>query len=86
MYNVDGEKVFWREIEGEIVILNIDNGFYYTLDEVGSIIWEMVVKNISEEQIVKNLVEGYETDKATASKDVKTFLRELEKQEIIKIL
>src|SRR4051812_12299454 len=31
--------VVWREIDGEVVLLNVATGLYYGLDAVGSNIW-----------------------------------------------
>ena len=34
--------VVWRLVEGEVVLLNITTGQYYSLDEVGSRVWSLL--------------------------------------------
>lgn len=34
--------VVWRLVEGEVVLLNVSSGQYYSLDEVGSRVWGLV--------------------------------------------
>jgi hypothetical protein len=34
--------VVWRLVEGEVVLLNVMSGQYYSLDAVGSRVWELV--------------------------------------------
>lgn len=84
MFAIDKEKVYWKKVEGETVILNIDSGFYYTLDEVGSAVWERVLLNQAPEAIISAITEEFEVDEATARKDIAVFLKSMEKEELIK--
>jgi hypothetical protein len=34
--------VVWRLVEGEVVLLNVMSGQYYSLDEVGSRVWSLL--------------------------------------------
>jgi hypothetical protein len=34
--------VVWRLVEGEVVLLNVMSGQYYSLDAVGSRVWELI--------------------------------------------
>ena len=36
------EDVVFRELDGEAVVLNLDSGIYFGLDEVGTRIWQLV--------------------------------------------
>ena len=40
-------EVLHREVEGETVLLDAESGTYYTLNETGSAIWEMICRNVS---------------------------------------
>lgn len=83
MYKIDKDKIFWRKVEGDTVILNIDTGFYYTLDEVGSEIWDMVLDNQNEEQILSHILDKYDIDEEVVKKDVKIIVKNLEKEKLI---
>ncbi len=34
--------VVWRLVDGEVVLLNVTSGLYYSLDPVGSRVWALV--------------------------------------------
>ncbi len=34
--------VVWRLVDGEVVLLNVTSGLYYSLDPIGSRIWALV--------------------------------------------
>ncbi len=77
-YTVDREKIFWRQIAEETVVLNVANGFSYTLDEMGTHIWKMTVDQKDLDYIVSKITEEYEVDAVTCQNDVKAFLKHLE--------
>lgn len=83
MYQIDKDNIFWRKVEGETVILNIDTSFYYTLDEVGSIIWDMLLDSKTEDEIAAKIAAEYDIDDAAAKKDIKVLLKNLEKEDLI---
>ncbi len=63
--------VVWREIDGEIVLLNVVTGLYYGLDEAGAAIWRLVVQAPTTLQAVHDgLLAQYEGDPATIERDV----------------
>ncbi len=85
MNKIDKNKVYWRKVEDETVILNIDSGFYYTLDGAGSTIWNMIINNKNKDQIVSNIANEYEIDDRTVKKDIETLFKNLEKEDLIEI-
>ena len=40
MYSIDEERMFWRKVGSETIILDIQSGYYFQLDDTGSVIWE----------------------------------------------
>lgn len=36
-----GEHVTWKALEGESVLLNLETGVYFTLNETGTAAWEL---------------------------------------------
>ncbi len=69
MYKVDQKSVVWRKIEGEIVILNLSTGHYYTLNEVGLVLWEGILRKLSPEEIARKIADEFEVAYKTALKD-----------------
>jgi hypothetical protein len=63
--------VVWREIDGEIVLLNVVTGLYYGLDEAGAAIWRQVVEAPTTLQAVcEGLFSQFDGDPATIEQDV----------------
>ncbi len=85
MYYIDKEKVFWRCVDGEMIILNIDSGHYYSLDGVGGAIWGMVVNSRNEEEIAAGITGEYSVDKKTAREDIRGFIKVLKNEELVQV-
>jgi hypothetical protein len=64
----------WREIDGEIVILDRRQGKYLAVNPSGAVLWPALVEGASEETLVERLVSRYRVDRRRASRDVSAFL------------
>ncbi len=58
-------------------MLDLGAGEYYSLDAVGSTIWEQLRDGQTEEEIVGCVVTTYEVEEATARGDVARIIQEL---------
>jgi hypothetical protein len=70
-------------IDGEIVMMSVDNGEYYGLDEIGSRIWDLLENTISVENLVEKLTEEFEVEKGDCMNDTIEFLKELLSKNLI---
>lgn len=83
-WNFNNDKFIQRELEGEFIILNLDTGNYYTLDEVGGTIFRMITTDRSTSEIKDTLCHQYEQiHKKTIERDVEDLIRDLSKKKII---
>ena len=73
------------DIDGEIVMMSIENGKYYGLDEVGSRIWEILEKPLPIADIIDQLLLNYEVEQATCEEDVMHFLQQLDDDDMLEI-
>jgi len=55
----NSKDVIFELIDGEIVLLNLANGNYYTIDGLGVIIWELILKLENSKDIVNYLFKLY---------------------------
>jgi len=67
----------WRVIEGEAMILSLDNKVFRGLNSVGSRVWELIDGRRSLDEIVSQIVGEFEVTPEVASRDVGTFVAEL---------
>jgi hypothetical protein len=79
------EMVF-SEMDGEIVMMSIENSEYYGLDPVASRIWELLEQPATIEQLVEKLLAEYEVDYDTCLKDVIAFSDELLEKNILSLV
>lgn len=71
------ESVVFRELDGEAVILNLDTGTYFGLDDVGTCIWQRLDRRESVDAVVAALVAEYDVAPETARADVDRLIAQL---------
>ena len=77
------EDVLFQELDGEAVLLSLEKGCYYGLDELGTRIWRLIDENLDPEQVVERIVEEYDVDAEQARGDLDSFIRDLEESGLI---
>jgi hypothetical protein len=78
------ENVIARMIGEETVLLNIETEAYFGLNEVGSVVWDALSKGARDAQsIVTVVIENFDVEQATATKDVDTLLAALLEQGLV---
>lgn len=83
MFKIDKEKIFWRTVENETVVLNIDTGIYYTLDGSGKTIWDMMASGKGEDEIIGKVVSKFDVDTKTVAKDLESLIKTFKKEGLI---
>ncbi len=78
------ERLTWREIDGEIIALDLHSSSYFTANSTAS----ALLKRLSEGPVVpgdlvKELVERFEVEASVAEADVAAFLADLEAQGLL---
>lgn len=76
-------NLIYNEIDGEMVILSIENGEYYTLNSVGSEIWNLLKTQHTFTQIINLLLETYDINKRECECDTMDYMEDLLENEII---
>lgn len=61
-------------LDGEAVLLQLDTGMYFGMNEVASRVWETIVKGATVREIVERITTEFEVDEATANKDLGEFV------------
>lgn len=70
-------------LAGEEVILNLLDGVYYGLNEVGARIWTLMETADTPREICDALEEEYEVDRSTLEADVCAILKDMEEAGLI---
>jgi hypothetical protein len=70
-------RVLIQEVDGEAVLLDVDQGMYYALNEVGTRAWKYLKDSGDVEDAVTGILKEYEVDEATLRDDLHAFVKEL---------
>ena len=79
------KDVLFRELEGEAVMLNPQNGVYFGLNQMGTILWALMQKQSRLSDILKSMTEQYEIDSKICQEDLFRFVSHLEKNQLIEV-
>jgi hypothetical protein len=67
----------WSELDAEVVVLDRVLGELMRLDRVGGFIWRHLDGSCTADEIAARVVEQFDTDRRTATRDVDEFLGRL---------
>ena len=79
------QTVFIQEIDDEVILLDTTTQEYFSLNEVGKNIIDLISENLTKDQIVEELSNIYEVDKIQIEKDLTNFAKALEENGLITI-
>jgi hypothetical protein len=71
------DRVMMQQVEGDSVLLDIDNGEYFSLNEVGSRVWELCDGTRSLASIAEMICAEYDVPPSTALSDASELLKSL---------
>lgn len=73
------------EVNGEVVLMSIERGTYYGLDEIGSDIWHRLAEPTRFADLCRALAGSYDAAPDVIARDVEALLVELRDQGLIRI-
>lgn len=79
------QELLSSSIDGETVMMSIENGKYYGLNTVASRIWEIIKTQPLYSELIDTLTSEYQIDKPQCEKDTNLFLSKLIENKLISI-
>ena len=73
----------WRELEGEIVALDLRESEYFAVNRTGTLLWRAVADGASRAELVALLVEEFGLTETAAAADVDRFVTDLERRRLV---
>jgi hypothetical protein len=73
------------DLNGEAVILNVKNGRYYGINEVGASIWAAIQTPASFGSIESAVLQEFEIDGETCREHIESFLQELTQENLVEV-
>jgi coenzyme PQQ biosynthesis protein PqqD len=77
------DGVLAQQAEGQTVLLRLEDGGYYALDEVGATIWELCDGERPVGEIVAQLCAEFDAPEATVRADVLEFIGDLRRERLL---
>jgi len=78
-------SVLTADVDGEIVMMSIEQGRYFGLDDIGSDIWRRIEPPCSFAELIKRLTVDYDADRATIAADVHALLGRMAAQDVVRL-
>ncbi len=77
------EDIPWNVVDDEVVLLNLDSGHYYSLNESGRRIWELLDGENTIPDITSVICEEFNVDQEKAVKDINELIDELLNEKLV---
>lgn len=73
------------DLDGRVVLLSIENGEYYNMNEVGTRVWELLERPHTVSALIEALLAEFEVEPATCEREVMEFLTQLQKDKLLRV-
>ena len=77
------EDLEWRELEGEIVVLDLRRSTYLAVNRIGALLWPRLLGGATRDSLVQTLIDDFGLEGSEAESDVSAFLQALREQELL---
>ena len=78
-----GTDVVVRELEGEMVLLNLASGTYFGLDRVGTRVWQLVEEQATLDRVLAVMREEFDAPADVLERDVLQLVSQLAAQGLV---
>ena len=79
------EGVLVRELQGELVLLNLDSEAYFGLDEMGTRMWAVLTQSPTVGAVFDTLAGEYEVEPRQLEEDLGRFIEGLQEAGLIEL-
>jgi coenzyme PQQ synthesis protein D (PqqD) len=81
-----GPSVIYRDVSGEVVLLNLQSGVYYGLDPVGSRMWQLLMEQRPLDDVCSVMLEEYDVTVDVLRADLSRLVDELASKGLVTVL
>lgn len=83
MYRINNPKVVSNSIGGEVIIINLDSGFYYSLNQTAGALWDLIIQGYSGQMIKEELISTGHPFASEEDKNIEAFIDKLIAENLI---
>lgn len=78
-------EVIAQEVSGETVLLDLKSEQYFSLDAVGTRIWQLVNEGAVLDEIKRTLLKEYDVNEAQIDRDLNVLIEELVREGLLSV-
>src|SRR5256885_13329441 len=82
-FRVNSPNVIHETIEGEVILIDLKTGTYYSLRDAGAAVWQAIEQGAGEDEIAAELRSHYEASEREIQDAVRRLLAELEREGLV---
>ena len=79
------DTVFAQEVDGEMVLLDMESENYFGLDEVGTAIWQAMQEKETLKEVFEVLLDQYEVEEEMLEHDLSDFVGKLVESGLVEV-
>ncbi len=79
------DTVFAQEVDGEMVLLDMNSENYFGLDEVGTAIWQAMQENGDLKEVFNTLLAQYDVEEEVLKTDLFSFVGKLVESGLVEV-
>lgn len=77
------DDLTWREIDGELVVLDLRSSTYFTTNVAATFLMQQLVEDRCDAELVKALASRFEISRDDAERDVRSFVGDLDRRGLL---
>lgn len=82
-FRVNAPKVLAEQVDGEVILINLDSGHYYRLVDAGAAVWTILAKGGPPDDAVAAVSTCYVEERSVIAVAVSQFIAELTQESLI---
>jgi len=82
-FTVDSRRVVHEEVDGEVIIVQLESGSYYSLGGSGPEVWELLVGGLTPREAAEAIAERHGDDAERIGGTVERLVEELRRERLI---
>ena len=76
-------EISTKVVDGEVILINLSNGIYYSMDSVGGFVWSLVEAGNSLDAISATVAQRYNFAEDTVKRDIKALAQQLLDEKLV---
>ena len=82
-FSYDNEKIVFEVLDNELVLVNLENGYYYVMQGAAVDIWQQLTNGKTLEETLETFIGRYPSERDRIEKTIPAFVEQLREEGLI---